>query len=1112
MAKKAFIYCLLLIATLNKADGQLSNRIHEQLRFSYITIDDGLANNRVRGLGYDKNGFVWIGTRLGISRFDGYDVVSYTQYLADDTIFNFEETREILTDHQGTVWAVGVYGICFFDWAKNMFVEFSHPELDININNTFGLAQDSKGNIWFGTRQGLLRYNPQSKEVYLYKHDAENPKSLPRGNLNKILVTRNDHVWYCFERDGVGFHDPETGGFNRFLPNNNPNSLAESRTESLFEDSKGNVWIGHNNNGLSRYSYITKDFTRLYPEEGSKEAGRVRGIVEDKRGNLWFGTQGGLYLYNQKNQTFRLYASAEHPISTLSHNSIQTMIIDDQEGLWLGTFAGGVSYTNLNSSGIVWYQYSNIRSEYYLNDKSVYSLTFDHDNNIWVGTENGGLNFLDRETGKFQYFTENLSTNNAPRSNNIKDIYVDGDGLVWFGTYKGGMSYYDPSNKSFKHYQRRDDYPQGIKEETIFIIHPDATDPDLLWVGTTNRIYVFDKKEEKFTHISPESKSYKNVPKISRAYDVCFVGNNKLAFAVDDFIMIVDCLNKEIQTIAKVGDVEVDESNFVFTDKQGFLWAGINNNALVRCDLKTGNNVYIDVNNGLPDAEILEGTCDNAGNVWLSSNRGIWKIEGIINDQKNFTVVQYNKSDNVQSMEFLYHSQAKSNDGEILFGGINGFNSFYPENVKPNEYLPKVFPTKLSVVGKEVEVGQKVFGKVLLKKPIMETKQLALNHKMKLFRIDFTGIHYVAPKNNKFKYILEGFDDDWHHVGANMRSATYSNIPRGTYRFMVDATNNNGMWSGNPYVLEMKVTPPFWKTIWFYSILAIMLTIAIILVVKWRERQLHHDKQMLEEQLKKGQEEINRGKMEVAKQSEELRQRDIAEQEQRWIQTGVVQLGEVITNNKNDLKELCKKFLGSLVQYLDAQQGAVFILNDDNGSYKFLELHHGYALNKTQLSKKKIEIGEGLVGVCFKDNETMVVNELPKGYTQVGTGLGDVVPVQLLLTPLKVDEMVLGVLEISVISKLEDFKIKFVEKICEMFSSNIFTSRTNKKMQDMLLNSQQQAEEMQSKEEEMRQSMEELQATQEELQRKQDQIRQIADELVHEEIGLNDFIEKIKKI
>lgn len=1078
---RKFVVFLALISTFFSLSSQLSNRIHEQLRFNYLTIDQGLNNNRVRALTQDKYGFIWFGTRFGLSRYDGYALKQYNFYSTDSTDLEFSETNALITENKGNIWCVGVYGICYLDRFFDKFVLFQHDKIkDVSFTGN-DISEDANGNLWIATTVGLIKYNLNTEELTLLQNDENDPSSIPPGNYFKVKATSKNHIWFGLKERGAGYIDLKEDEIHYFTGGTYENTLADDLTERIYEDKEGDVWIGHNNNGASRYSYKTHSFKRYYAEPGVKEAGRVRGLIEDSRGNFWFGTQAGLYLFDKQYETFRHYAYTTHPVSILSHNSIQNIYIDKQEGMWLGTFAGGVSFTNLNSSGIIKYEYSPIKSEYYLNDKNVYSLEFDKNNNILVGTENGGINYLDIKKGTFTFYVHEPGNINTPLSNNIKDIYADNDGYVWFGTYKGGMSRLDPTDNTFVHFQQSEEFPQGIDDETIFHIYPDPLDDNILWIGATSRVLTFNKSEQTFTPILPETPGFISVPTITRIYSIVTASDNRMVIGANLLTILDRNANKFINIEGLEGTI-----NFVTLDNDGNVWGGFNNRTIFRLELEYYSYKFIDQSNGLPDVDFVDGTIDRDNNFWLSSTQGLWKINNITGNLDTLDVDHYDPSDNIQSLEFLYNSKAVSEDGEILFGGINGFNSFRPENVKPNPYKPKIIVTKLAVANKEVMPGKKVFGRKLLDKPIMETHYIHFNHKIKIFTFHFTGFHYVAPENNKFKYMLEGYDEEWQYTDAHIRSATYSNIPRGTYTFFVDGTNNNGIWSEDPFKIKIKVTPPFWKTVWFFAVIGIGAIVLVIMFIKGRESQMRRDQEVLENKLKIGQEEIEKSKTEVAHQQEELEQRDLVERKQKWHNLGMVKFSELTSKNKDNLETLTKTIIAELVDYIEAQQGAIFLINDNNPGNEFLEIAAGYALNKERMNEKKIGLEEGLLGACFNEKQIIQVDDIPESYSKIESGLGSLSPKHLLLVPMRLDEIIMGVLEIGSFEKLEEYKVDFIEKVAESVTSVISIVKANAQSQIAMENARMQAEELKAAEEELRQNMEELQATQEELGRKQE--------------------------
>ena len=1075
---------------------QSVSHIHEQLRFKYLNVDNGLTNNRVRGITQDKYGFIWLGTRKGISRYNGYHIDQYLEYYEDGENVFFRETRGIFCDSSNTIWVTGNYGICFYDWIENKFKKFKHPDITGDLTYSGGVDGDLNGNIWFSTNLGIMRYNPTENTIKIIEHKENTPGYLPPGSLEKILVDSNNNIWFGYLKEGVGYYNQETGKIYHFTSSDDPFSVVGNRVERLYEDTEGNIWIGDYNDGVSKYSFKTGKFKRYYIEPGVKESGRVRGMAEDPKGNFWFGTQAGLYLFNRADETFFKYAYVEHPISILGHNSIQDILIDNQEGLWLGTHAGGASYTNLNASGFIKYMNSNIPSNYFLNDKNVYSLAFDKNNNIWVGTENGGLNYLDRKSGKFTYFKINPDNSNSPTSNNIKDIRIDENNNIWFGTYRGGLNFYNTTSKKFKSFAKSKDNPNGLEDETVYCLFFDPVDPNMLWVGCIEGLYLMDIKNESFTKITGENKAFSNVPELSSRIFSIYASNDKVFFGLNK-LSVLDRKTNAFKTYEMINKVGISQIDFIISDKNNNIWFGLNSAYLVRFDITKNQFKLYGHEQGLPLTELLEAEDDKFGNIWISTSNGIIKLENIIDTPESFTIRTYDNSDNLQSLEFLYHSKAESPAGEILFGGINGFNSFKPENIKLNPYKPNAIITKLVISNREVGVNEEVFGRKLLNKPILETDFIQFHYKIKTFTFYFTAFHFVAPENNKFAYKLEGYDDDWNYTDANVRFASYSNIKRGNYIFKVKASNNNGVWMDNPVTINIKITPPFWKTYWFYGIVVFVIAFMVYLFIKWREEQLRRDKETLQHQLAEGKKEIEKSKEILTKQTEELQRRDIAEREQKWYNTGMVKIGDIITQNKDNIEELSKKFLNRLLEYLDAEQGVIYILNDDDVDHKYLEYLVGFGLTKKKLKQKRIEIGENLIGTCFKEGQIIQMENISEDYTQINSGIGNTSTLHLILIPFKQDKLTLGVIELASLKKVEQFKLKFIEDISSMFSANLFSSKTGQKMNELLLKTQKQTEELHAQEEELRQNMEEMLATQDEASRKE-----------HELIEINEMHEK----
>ncbi len=454
----------------------------------------------------------------------------------------------------------------------------------------------------------------------------------------------------------------------------------------------------------------------------------------------------------------------------------------------------------------------------------------------------------------------------------------------------------------------------------------------------------------------------------------------------------------------------------------------------------------------------------------------------MVNNQDTVISKIYTKSDNLQSIEFLYHSKAKAPDGEIFFGGINGFNSFYPEKIVTNPYPPEVHITGLEVANNEVLVNQKIYGSIILDKPVIDKDFIKIPHRIRVFNIKFVGLHFVSPEKNKFAYKLEGYDDQWIETDASVRFASYSNLRGGTYKFKVKAGNNNGVWSNENKVLTIKVIPPFWKTWWFYISVGVALILMVLLFIRQRERQLKKDKEILEKKLQEGDIEINNRKSEIEKQKKAIEEKEQAEKMHKWFNEGLAAFSEILSKEKKDIRKLSQSLISKMVNYVEAEQGGIFLSESIDENQVLLELMAHYAYNAEKLEQVSFNPGEGLIGTCYQQKEILVIDDLPDSYAKINSGLGDTKLKHLLVIPLIYDNEPVGVIEIASLQKIESSKIEFIEKVCESISSVISSIKSNNIINEMLIKTQEQSEELHAQEEEMRQTIEEMKTTQEDIQ------------------------------
>ena len=1097
---KIMICISVLFFQLGITRSQLANRVHDQFRFKYITVDQELTNNMVISICQDGYGFIWFGSSSGLNRFDGYGLTNYFHDDNDSTTIPGNRIEIIFCDSGKKLWIGSHQGLCLYNYDNNSFVQFKHSSFPEGLGRINDMTEDKSGFLWMASWNGLIMYNPHNNTIQQYLHNTDDPFSLPHNNLTNIIMDKDDNPWIATYNQGIAKFDRKSGKFTRYGNNpDDPASISEDRIETIYRGQNGNLWFGTYNNGLNLYDPYTSGFKRYYPDYSVAGSGRVRAIFEDKKGNFWIGTQTGLYLFNRETNSFFRYAYTDHPFSTLSHNSIQCALIDNNEGLWLGTFAGGVSYTNLNPSGITLYEYSNLKSAYFLNDKSVYCFAEDAKGNIWIGTEQGGLNYLDRRTGLFTYYIPVPGDNKSLKSANIKDIKFDTNDNLWIATNQGGLSYFSTATKQFTNYLNDPDDATSIASNNVYDLY--LEDNGNLWIGTLKGICLKTPDDKGFIRLAldPNTEGADSVE--SFGYIETLVPDKKgILWGAGPGIPGILQVNPETRLLTVIHNIKsliLPAFSEIHCDTRGYLWFGIGDNSLIRLDPDDLNYTVIGPDAGFPEINITAILDDPEGNLWISSNNGLFCFFNLVTDQDTIQYKRYSRYEGLQSRQFILNSKMANREGELFFGGVNGFNSFIPSEVKENPYTPRLVFTDFKVNNKSVKVNEIVGGKRLLKKSILETKEIKINHRIKTFAIVFSGLHYVAPEQNRYAYKLEGFDD-WTYVDASGRFASYSNLSPGKYVFMVKASNNSGIWNEEPISLAINVSPPFWRTIWFYLLIMVILAALIMYFIQWREKRLKEDKLILENKIREGEEELQTRKSEIEKQQKMLADKEKAEYEIRWYNEGMAKFSVILSKEKNNLNDLCRDFISNLTSYIEALLGGIYIVNNNDRDNVYLELEAGNVFDKEKHEHGKILPGEGLVGACFKSKEIVEITDVPDNYVKISSGLGEQKPSYLILLPVKYNVDIEGVIEIASFKKIEPYKIHFIEKLAEMLVPIVSSFKANTLIKDMFVRTQEQSEELQAQEEEMRQNMEEMRATQEENERIKEGLEQQIERLKQE--------------
>ncbi len=820
----------------------------DHIYFDHITTQEGLSQNDVNCILQDRRGFMWFGTNDGLNRYDGY--------------------------------------------AFKVFKPDSKNPFSIASNLIMALVEDEKGGIWIGTAgSGLIYFDTNTQRFYSLasplakNHIDVNPhvRQMMLDNLGRLWVSTQDGM---FVLELGNFPDQENLHVRNLTKRFLPKELQTGFGGDIFQEENGTIWIS-NSEGLFRLSpgdsLGTFNQAENIPTYLDGSVPVVNSIVKDLAGYLVLSTSRGLLYQTKKGE------NGEPSFQEITSDSYADLIIDPHNRIWASGAQGLQCYTkgHPNSLPILSGSYRNdLGDSHSLNKNVLRTLFIDRNGLIWVGTNGGGINKFDPDKMAFRHFKKNLHKGSIGYDK-IRSIFEDSERNLWIGTEGGGMDFLSAKvgagdYESFQHIEEnshifaieevqqgtakwlyyggqnnpslyRIKIPQGshlVDSSTMEIISPiDGAVFSLLndqngrlWVGTYNNgLYVIDLQTEgqslafeNFQHDpqNPQSLSdniIRSLLKDKEGNIWIGTGNglNKLSAS-----SIRQGQTKFISYKANPKDPSSLSHNYIlplFESSLGEIWIGT---------FGGGLNRYVPARDNLPAHferftekeglanDVVKGILeDKQGNLWISTNKGLSQF-----DPKSRTFKNYDPHDGLQSNEFGELACFNRHNGEMLFGGVNGFNSFFPGSFSDNSQLAEVVFTGFQVLNKAIGTGEKLNRNVILRQPITQTKHIQLAYNENSFSFEFAALHYSAPQKNQYQYTLEGFDDDWIVADAKRRIATYTNLGPGDYTMLVKASNNDGIWNESPSKITIHISPPIWRT-WgayiFYFILLVGLFAAI---------------------------------------------------------------------------------------------------------------------------------------------------------------------------------------------------------------------------------------------------------------------------------------------
>ncbi|MFP4024309.1 MAG: two-component regulator propeller domain-containing protein [Thiohalospira sp.] len=816
----------------------------QPITVKHFTIEDGMSQTSVQCMMQDREGFLWIGTQDGLNKYDGYSFIRYKNDPSDTNTLSNNYIHCIYEDNENNIWVGTNNGLNKFDAEKQLLIRYLRDNSNQNTipeDEVYAIYQDNNNYIWIKTEKFLSRLNPKSGKFRHYEHFNNIFNFISVNAKFSIFEDHKNQLWVG-TKDGLNYFDRNLEIFKRYKHDpTNHLSLSNDRVKVIYEDSNNNLWIG-TKNGLNRFNWDDETFTRYYKEPNNPKSlsnNIINDIYEDSKGNLWIATDDGLNKWNKNNNEFTVYNEFQFENSTILTTSI-TSVIEDKTGiLWVGTLQGLIKIDKSNKKFNL-YSKNNFGDPLFSNNY-ISSIFLDNENLIWVGTWGSGLHLFNRKTNRIEkYYTGNSDLQN----DYVHKIFKDRNGIYWLGT-QDGISFFDKNNKSFSTFEDPIITQIFNKNRVYDIIESDSAN---FWVGTKYGLHNITN-DTLISYLAGEDNQ--NSITSNLVYDLLLDSKKNLWIATDHGLNKMDLKNSDITKYLK-SDNNCENclsSNEILCLNEdtinNILWlgtvAGLN-----KLDLSTGKFSSYTEKDGLPNNLIYSILIDNDGHLWMSTNRGLSKFNPEDKSFANFGV-----SDGLQDFEFNHGACFKSSSGEMFFGGIAGFNSFYPDSIQKNEIVPNVAITSIELLANDI----------LQQISVGKNHEIRIPFRNNLITIEFAALDFTNPDKNNYAYKLEGIEEEWINLG-NRRYATFSNLPPGKYTFRVKGSNSDYVWNEEGAILKIEVLTPFWKTKLAYAFYILLILLSVFWIVQYRTKTLRRSNQELKEK-----ELIAK---QVAKQKEEL--------------------------------------------------------------------------------------------------------------------------------------------------------------------------------------------------------------------------------------------------
>lgn len=827
--KSLFTYLLFLLFTLHTA-GQTGK---------FYSPDEDLSNSLINQVYQDKRGFIWIATENGLNKFDGTKFTIYKHLSEDPTSLKDNYVRSIFEDSSDNLWVGCIDGLMIYDWATNSFREIEmYKDGKVVTPHITCIMEAVNGDIWMATSgQGLFVRKKEDPE-HLIK--SELATELNSNYLNLVFEDSKGNLWIGSEYNGINLYQPKTKTIKAFTA---PGGISSNNISSIAEDKQGNIFVGTLSQGLNKYDEQAQLF-RQVPYPGNSQL-LVKTLLLNKENILFIGTDGqGLKIYDEQKNIVEDYEINSAPFD-FSKGKVHSIVQDKDNNYWLGIFQKGITFIPGTEKKFDYYGFKSLKNNP-IGSSSVMSICRDHEGITWIGTDNDGIYGINDKGKRVSHFVQTSSPTSI--SNIILSIFEDSNHDLWVGSYTKGLARLNRKTGSCE-------YIPELLNQRVYCISED--NQKNLLVGTYGaglyKISLKDHREMAYFESRKSENDDFSIDELSNDWinDILFDSEGLIWIAHYKGVSCYNPIKKTFINYLRQNTIVPKTIAYtLYEDKSGKIWIGTSSGLYVFN--KKGESIKsYSIKDGLPNDVICGIQEDENGNIWISTYLGISKFD--ISENR---FINYYAGDGLQGNEFTRGARFKDPEGRMYFGGINGVTCFYPKDITDTKKELKVLITDFYLFNHAIRQGDKSGSHEIINTSVLDADKFTLSYNDNTFSIEFSTLEYTNPERIVYQYMIEELGSDWINSYPGTNRVTYTNLNPGTYTFKLRAQDHDNY--SEIKTIKIIITPPWYQSVWAYAVYAALIVLFAYFIANYiRSRVLHRQ----EEMRRKHQEQINEAKL-----------------------------------------------------------------------------------------------------------------------------------------------------------------------------------------------------------------------------------------------------------